>query len=657
MKIVISSLSLENFKGASMVHYTFDGRSAAIYGANGSGKSTIYDAWLWLLTGKDSSGSVDFKIKPVDPNGVVLDHAARSSVEAEILADGKHMTLRREYFERWSKKRGNPEAAFDGNATEFFINGVPKSKGDYEAALDALLDRDLLRLLSDNTAFAKLHWKKRRDILFELADVGTDLELMEENDAYAPLLEAAASVGLDDLRTSLKAKRKKINSRLNDLPIAISENNRAAQELQGLQFDALRDSEADLQETEHQLTSELAETRSGDIAALSNRVKEIEISLQELDLQNKQYRGALTEAAPPDERPAVEDKISFLERRIREEEQWFADKCKYYQSLKERAAQIASETEGYRAEYTSISEMKFNGADCPTCGRPMEGSMLEEAKKNFEARKQDRLDVIAQRGKKAVKDQNSNAERMEAVKDRIVEIESEIAQMKDELASEKAYLSSLGAYSAPEITDMPDYAEKRSGLTKRLTAARNELKQAQLSSDELMSSIRSKRNAVRDELASIRSQLAKEATLQTLERRIEQLQQERHDLAQELAEIDRISDLAESFSKFKATYITDRINGKFRLAQFQLFAEQVNGGVADTCDILCGGVPYDSGLNSSAKINVGLDIIRTLSDWYGASVPVFIDNAESVTQLEDMACQTIRLTVSEDDEKVRVVLL
>lgn len=657
MKIVITSLSLENFKGASMVHYTFDGRSAAIYGANGSGKSTVYDAWLWLLTGKDSSGSVDFKIKPVDLNGEVLDHAARSSVEAEILADGKYMTLRREYFERWSKKRGNPEATFDGNATEFFINGIPKSKGDYEAALDDLLARDLLRLLSDNTAFAKLHWKKRRDILFELADVGTDLELMAENEAYAPLLEAAASVGLDDLRAGLKAKRKKINSKLNDLPIAISENNCAAQELQGLQFDALRDSEADLQETEHRLTSELAEARSGNIAALSNRVKEIEISMQELDLQNKQFRGAQTEAAPPDERPAVKADIAALEQDIHAAEQRFFDECKYLRSLKDSAALSAMETEGYRAEYTSISEERFTGANCPTCGRPMEGSMLAEAKKTFEERKQSRLDSVARAGKKAVEDQRITELRMETIKERIVALESEIAQMKDKLTARKAYLDQIGDCSAPEITDMPDYTEKRSGLFKQLTEARNELKQAQLSTDELMSSIRSKRNAVRDELASIRSQLAKEATLQTLERRIEQLQEERHDLVQELAKLDRLNDLAESFSQYKARYITDRINGKFRLAQFQLFTEQVNGGVADTCDILCGGVPYDSGLNSSAKINVGMDIIRTLSDWYGASVPVFIDNAESVTQLEDMACQTIRLTVSESDEKVRVVLL
>lgn len=657
MKIVIKSLTLENFKGASMARYEFDGQSAAIYGANGSGKSTIYDAWLWLLTGKDSSGSVDFKIKPVDRNGEVLDHSARSSVEAEILADGEYMTLRREYFERWSKKRGNPEATFDGNATEFFINGVPKSKGDYESALAKLLDLKLLRLLSDNTAFATLHWKTRRDILFELADVGTDLELMAGNEAYAPLLEAAASVGLDDLRASLKAKRKKINARLNDLPIAISENNRAAQELQGIEFDALRDSEADLQETEHRLTSELAEAQSGNTAALSNRVKEIEISIQELDLQNKEFRGAQTEANPPDERPAVKADIAALERDIHSAEQRFFDECSYHRSLKDDAARNAAETEGYRAEYTSISEERFTGANCPTCGRPMEGSMLAEAKKTFEDRKQTRLDTVARAGKKAVENQNAIAARMEVTKNRIVAIESEIAQMKDTLAARKAYLGSLGDCSVPEITDMPDYAEKRSGLFKQLTAARGELKQAQLSTDELVSSIRSKRNAARDELASIRSQLAKEATLQTLERRIEQLQQERHDLSQELAEVDRLNDLAENFSQYKARYITDRINGKFRLAQFQLFAEQVNGGVADTCDILCGGVPYDSGLNSSAKINVGLDIIRTLSDWYGASVPVFIDNAESVTHLEDMACQTIRLTVSEEDKKVRVVLL
>ena len=152
-----------------------------------------------------------------------------------------------------------------------------------------------------------------------------------------------------------------------------------------------------------------------------------------------------------------------------------------------------------------------------------------------------------------------------------------------------------------------------------------------------------------------REQLAKESTLKSVLQRIEELEEERRQLAEELASVEHLTDLAEDFVRYKVECITDNINSMFRLAQFRLFTEQVNGGIADSCDILCGGVPYDSGLNNGARINVGLDIINTLSREYGSHVPVFVDNAESVVELEGMDTQVIRLVVSAEDKEIRMV--
>ncbi|MEG2120204.1 MAG: recombinase RecF, partial [Pseudoflavonifractor sp.] len=94
-------------------------------------------------------------------------------------------------------------------------------------------------------------------------------------------------------------------------------------------------------------------------------------------------------------------------------------------------------------------------------------------------------------------------------------------------------------------------------------------------------------------------------------------------------------------------------NGCFKLARFRLFTQQVNGGLADCCEVLYGGVPYNSNLNSGARVNVGIDVISTLSAHYGVSVPLFIDNAESVTELQPLDTQVIRLVVSQKDLKLR----
>ena len=134
--ITLQRLTLNKFKGIDHLEMEFGGRGASIYGDNASGKTTVYDAYLWLLTGRDSLGRSDFEIKPLDSLGRIIDHAARSTVEAVLSVDGREITLRREYYEVWSRKRGRTEATYDGNSTDFYINGVPKAKGAYENAVE-----------------------------------------------------------------------------------------------------------------------------------------------------------------------------------------------------------------------------------------------------------------------------------------------------------------------------------------------------------------------------------------------------------------------------------------------------------------------------------------------------------------------------------------
>ena len=84
------------------------------------------------------------------------------------------------------------------------------------------------------------------------------------------------------------------------------------------------------------------------------------------------------------------------------------------------------------------------------------------------------------------------------------------------------------------------------------------------------------------------------------------------------------------------------------------FEEQINGGIAECCEVTVNGVGYSSGLNNGARIQAGLDIIRTLQEHEGFYPPVWVDNAESVTVLPEMKCQVIRLVVSEPDKKLRM---
>jgi len=105
----------------------------------------------------------------------------------------------------------------------------------------------------------------------------------------------------------------------------------------------------------------------------------------------------------------------------------------------------------------------------------------------------------------------------------------------------------------------------------------------------------------------------------------------------------------------KVNLLEEKINSKFKYARFKLFKDQINGGLEETCETLYEGVPYSSGLNNAARINVGLDIINTLNDYYGISAPIFVDNAEAVTELIETDSQLISLVVSKKDKQLRVV--
>src|SRR5699024_2688754 len=135
--ITINRLTLENFKCHSRLNLVFGGGNASIYGDNATGKTSIYDALTWLLFGKDSAGNGEknMDIKPLDGSGQVKDHQAITSVEAELLVDGVSITLARTYREIWTTRRGSSEAAYEGNTSDYYVDGVPQKKNAFDAKI------------------------------------------------------------------------------------------------------------------------------------------------------------------------------------------------------------------------------------------------------------------------------------------------------------------------------------------------------------------------------------------------------------------------------------------------------------------------------------------------------------------------------------------
>ena len=99
--------------------------------------------------------------------------------------------------------------------------------------------------------------------------------------------------------------------------------------------------------------------------------------------------------------------------------------------------------------------------------------------------------------------------------------------------------------------------------------------------------------------------------------------------------------------------VTESINGHFRLVRFVLFREQINGGLKEICEPTLENkagewVEYRSA-NYAAQVNAKLDIIGALSKHYGVTLPILMDQAESVTAPLETDGQLIRLIVSAPD--------
>lgn len=639
--IRIQKLSLENFKCHKSLAIDFGGRETSIYGDNATGKTSVYDALTWLLFGKDSRGSADAEaIKPLGADGQVADHQAVTAVEAEFLVDtgedSQITVLRRTLKEVWSSKRGCPTPEYSGNVSEYAVDGVPMKKNGFDAAVKELVGEGLFRMLTSVRYFsADLKWQERRAVLFDMVGNLTDEQIMMQNEAFWELKDSCAGVGLESLKKKLVADRKRLVGAKNDGPARMSECQKLIDQLSGQNFEAAKAKALELDSISNTLREQMAKLKAGSKATetgLALNAKRAE--LRALEAQNSAYR----------EQQRGTDKAAEAKRR-----KAAAEKALTYTNAQMGNTDMALERtekslESYRAEWVETNGESFSGGKCPTCGQSLPFEQLKAQTEAFESKKKDRLariESMANHAKELCDGYRADLERLGQEK---AEAESALAAAEAEIREAPA----------ETVTDMPEYEEQRAVLDKDIW----ELEQAQTGAEQedraQRAALERQLEEITDKLRAAQQVAAGEGSLRYAQARLEQLRQEARDTGAALEAVERTLYQMEEFTRFKASFLESAVNAPFRLAKIRLFREQANGGVEERCDVTVDGVPYN-GLNSAMQINVGMDIINALSEFYGVRVPLFVDNAESVTKLEEMQSQVIRLVVSEEDKELRIV--
>ena len=640
--IRIRKMRLENFKCHRKLELSFDGRNASIYGDNATGKTSVYDALTWLLFGKDSrgNGEKNIDIKPLNAAGEVADHQAVTEVEAVLLVNGDETSLRRTYQEVWSTKRGSTEATYDGNTSEYYINGVPCKKNQFDEKIRSIVPEDTFRMLTSVNYFASdLPWQKRREILFQIAGVMDDRAVMEPDGRFAPLMDAMGRLSLDDLKRKLLAEKKGYVGARNEIPARISECQKTIDDLASLDFSGARENLELLNASRENLSGQLlAINRNSAADSKRNELEQAKLELRRLDMDNAAYRREQEAKAPNTEH--LRRSLSVTRRQA---DNARADNEALRSSLERNERHIAE----CRETWGQINAETFTGGTCPTCGQALPADQLKTAREKFEAGKQKRLNEVVARADYWKLDKTNTENRIAINEDLIARADAEVTTLEDQIQrAEQAAVS-------VNIQDMEGYAEKSASLKAWIAQVEAELDALNRNSSEAGREIREKIATVNAQIAQTMTVISKEDTLKYARGRIEQLRADAAAGADKLQGVEKLLFLMEEFTRYKTSFVEDTVNSLFRLAAFRLYREQANGGVEDRCDVTYNGVPY-MGLNSGMKINVGIDIINTLSRAYGVTVPLFVDNAESVTRLENPDTQVIRLVVSENDKELRV---
>ena len=639
-EIKIKRLYLENFKCHKSLTLTFEGGNASIYGDNASGKTSVYDALTWLLFGKDSQGNGEknIEIKPLDASGEVRDHLAVTAVEAVLDVNGESLTLRRTYKEVWSTKRGSSEATYDGNTSEYYIDGVPCKKNAFQDKVNELVSEDTFRMLTSVSRFASdISWQDRRAVLFQVAGVMDDRQILATSETFQPLVESMGKLSLEDYKNKLLAEKKKFVGAKTEIPARISECQKTIEDVQGLDFIGAKAQVEALQATLNGISEQIISIEH-DNAAEQKRLEigHAQLELSQLENENKSYRSS--QLAGSVNVQGMKVRIISLGSQLELKKRSMENENAYI-------TKFDADITASRNEWISVNGETFTVGKCRTCGQDLPAEQVKTAKDRFEADKKKRLDKILQ-------DANRCKEYKAQAEDRFNKAAAEIAQIEAEIAELQAQIEAAEAAKV-EPKDMDDFADRKNAIQAKMHSLTEELHDMMMRSSDVLEKLRDEKSELQAAIGVQMAIVNKESLLDYSRQRIESLREDARNAAECLEAIERFLYLMDEYSRYKTRFVEDSVNGLFRIARFRLFREQANGGIEDRCDVVHEGVPYIS-VNNGMKINLGIDIINTLSMAYGVKVPLFVDNAESVTKLEICNSQIIRLVVSETDKELRV---
>ncbi|MGO4048566.1 AAA family ATPase [Staphylococcus pseudintermedius] len=644
MEIKLNTLKIENFAGIAYKEFEFNGRDTKIYGSNGTGKTTTATALQWLLFDKGLDGST----KSFNPVPVNSDNEEQyeliPTVEAEFSIDNHTLHLRKESRPKYTTNQKTNRKEYSHSRTKKqFINEEPVKVTDFKNRIKDLIDEDVFKLITNPAAFNDLDWKKRRELLFDIADPIDDEDIIKSNDELSNLTDLLSEHDIETKKKIVGDKIKQINKEIQDIPTRINQESKGLEEVEPINKEELEEIESKIEALKQQKLE------------VKNGSKEIELKNKLADKESELKRMKENYSSE------VDNKIHTLQNKFNAEQSTvlnYSSKISINQRNMEheekRRKALLSNYHSIERSYKESQEKQFQYTatdTCECCGQKLPDDQVEKVRQKalekFNKEKSRDLEILAQK-------KNEILEEGKKIKPVIDKLEEEIdkyqSYVEEGSAKSKKIQNQIKDLEKNQIpfTETDEYKRIKSEI-EGIQQERSNIQESIASSLEM---IDEKIDELHAQKSKFNEQLITIASNERARKRIDELRNKENKLLDEKEEYSYQLYQLNLFTTTKINMLTDNINKKFDMAEFKLFNKLVNGELEETCITLVDGVEYGGGLNNAARINVGLDIINTLCRHYNVTAPIFIDNAESVIDISDTDAQQIQLIVSENSKSL-----
>jgi DNA repair exonuclease SbcCD ATPase subunit len=645
MNIILKAIHMENFKIFQNKKIVFS-LLTKIFAQNYRGKSSIVDAFFWVLFGKSSTGNSEGKNfhprRQVD--GVDIDRVP-VIVELTLMIDEREIVIRKVQEQKWVRKRGNDFETYEGDSNSYFWNEVEVKETEHKKRVAEIIDEDLFKKITNPHAFVTMKQDEQKKFLTEKVAQITDDDVFSLG-GFEELRTLTDKNTLEEIKAINKKALAGYKDKQDKIPVQIAERSKDIKDVdfaeQELALSSLNEQltavESKIQDTGkafegvNSLRVEISETK-GKIASIEREEKEkIQNSLWKMkDSVNSAERMLSSKISAKEH---IEKDIVLKESCIEGAEKHIASLQDAYKEAKEK-------------------EFDAESCTCPTCGQSMPEDKKQDHIAEFEKKKAEEVERIKNQGNAEFAQKKKDEATLDSLKEQITTVNTEI----EALTRQKTELSEKLATMPTEIdlSGNKEFQELTASL-KALEFSLTETLEFLKDTESVKATLTEEKQSIAKQIDDVKAILASKQHIEDAKDRVAELHNELKQATIEAARCEKLIMTLENFEKSKTALLTERVNQHFKLVKWSFERQQKNGGVEQYCSCSVNGVEYgDNTVSTAQKLMAGLDVINTLQQIYGVKAPIFIDDKEHYNDknIPEMGCQLIMLSVS-DDEELRV---